>query len=289
MFIANQEQSLFNLIVSGSEWPKASDSFISGRVFEYTSSDLISVFKRDGQLDTDKVLNIPTLFVSETNYNNTQPPARIGRLTRVRSSTGEYRLDYYFDPETPPIPNSELESFAQRLGIEIFEFQRTHWAIKEADLFETIFKLKDSKAYEPKIFQLNKIGIEKGLVAAMMPFESKYDSVYQAIKGASELAGMHAKRADDIWENEHIIQDIVSLIERAEIVVCDLTNRNANVFYELGIAHSLGKQVVMITQSATDVPFDVRHLRYLQYYPNSEGLNSLTTSLATRFTSFEST
>lgn len=243
---------------------------------------------RDNQLDTDKVLEIPTLFVSETNYNNSQPPARIGRLTKVRKDTGEYRLDYYFDPEAPSISNDELGTFAQRLGIQPFEFQRTHWAIKEADLFETIFKLKNNNGYRPNIFQLNKNGNEHGLVAVMMPFDSKYNSVYKTIKNASEAAGMHAKRADNIWEHEHVIQDIVSLIERADIVVCDLTDRNANVFYELGIAHTLGKQVVMITQSENDVPFDVRHLRYVKYYPNNEGLQSLSEALVGRFLTIES-
>jgi hypothetical protein len=66
-----------------------------------------------------------------------------------------------------------------------------------------------------------------------------------------------------------------SLIFRAAIVVCDFSGRNANVFYEAGIAHTLGKQVVPLSQSKDDVPFDLGHHRYLQYLNNGEGLMAL--------------
>jgi len=47
------------------------------------------------------------------------------------------------------------------------------------------------------------------------------------------------------------------------------------VFYEVGIAHTLGRKVVLITQSAADVPFNLQHLRHIQYLGNSEGLEQL--------------
>ena len=83
-------------------------------------------------------------------------------------------------------------------------------------------------------------------------------------------------------ENPAIIQDIVNLIDRAKVVVCDCTGRNPNVFYEIGIAHTLGREVVLLTQSEQDVPFDLRHLRYIRYLNNGEGLRELRTRLASR-------
>jgi len=53
---------------------------------------------------------------------------------------------------------------------------------------------------------------------------------------------MQCLRADDIWDHDAVIQDVVSLINRSRVVVCDCTERNANVFYEAGIAHRLGKE-----------------------------------------------
>lgn len=89
-------------------------------------------------------------------------------------------------------------------------------------------------------------------------------------------------RADDIWQDSVLIQDIFSLIVRSRIVVCDFSDKNPNVFYEAGIAHTLGKHVVPITQSCGDVPADLRHHRYLQYLNNGEGLQTLESQLASR-------
>jgi hypothetical protein len=82
-----------------------------------------------------------------------------------------------------------------------------------------------------------------------------------------------------------VIQDVISLIDRSAFVICDCTGRNPNVFYEIGIAHSLGKEVILITQNGDDVPFDLRHLRYLQYLNNGEGLVELEARLIARLQS----
>ena len=116
----------------------------------------------------------------------------------------------------------------------------------------------------------------------MMPFSAGFDAVYAALRTAAEAVGKNCKRADDIWKHEEISQDVVSLICESSVVICDLTGKNANVFYEAGIAHSLGKKVILITQSAGDVPFDVGHLRHIQYLNNGEGLRQLTEKVTDR-------
>lgn len=118
----------------------------------------------------------------------------------------------------------------------------------------------------------------------MMPFSAGFDAVYAALRTAAEAVGKKCNRADDIWNHDAIIQDVVSLICKSSVVICDLTGKNANVFYEAGIAHSLGKDVILITQSAEDVPFDLHHLRYIQYLNNGEGLRRLTEKVTDRLT-----
>ena len=83
-------------------------------------------------------------------------------------------------------------------------------------------------------------------------------------------------------ENAAIIQDVVALIDRSRIVVCDCSGRNPNVFYEAGIAHTLGREVILITQSEHDIPFDLRHLRYIRYLNNAEGRALLAQALQNR-------
>ncbi|MBL4598442.1 MAG: hypothetical protein JKX93_05675 [Rhizobiaceae bacterium] len=116
----------------------------------------------------------------------------------------------------------------------------------------------------------------------MMPFLASFDSVYQSIQQASANVGLSCRRADNIWENPAVIQDVVSLIDQSRVVVCDCTGRNPNVFYEAGIAHTLGREVILITQSEEDVPFDLRHLRYVRYLDNDQGRIELTTALQSR-------
>jgi len=115
-----------------------------------------------------------------------------------------------------------------------------------------------------------------------MPFASEFTPVYAALQEAATRIGLKCQRADDIWINQHVIQDIVDLIAKAKVVVCDCSGRNPNVFYEIGIAHSLGKDVILITRSADDIPFDLRHLRYLTYLPNKQGMDELSEGVRNR-------
>lgn len=137
--------------------------------------------------------------------------------------------------------------------------------------------------FTPSVFELPAGGLEPDLIAVMTPFASQFEPVFDAINGAAFMTGFRTLRAKDIWEHSAVIQDVFSLIFRAKIVVCDFTGKNPNVFYEAGIAHTLGKHVVPITQNADDIPFDLRHHRYLAYLGNKEGIGVLGTELAKKF------
>jgi hypothetical protein len=116
----------------------------------------------------------------------------------------------------------------------------------------------------------------------MMPLRAEFAPVFKAIRRACKTTGLRCLRADDIWEESAIVQDIFNLIFRAQVVVVDFTGKNPNVMYETGIAHTLGKHVVPISESLDDVPFDLTHHRVLKYLPNDEGLKQLEGRLATR-------
>ena len=134
--------------------------------------------------------------------------------------------------------------------------------------------------FAPSVFEIPNTPIEPDLVAVMMPFHAGLKPVYTSIQSACTAKGYRALRADDIWENSTIIQDIFSLIYRSSIVVVDFSEKNPNVMYETGIAQTLGKLVIPIAQSIDDVPFDMRHHRALKYYPNAQGLQDLEKALA---------
>ena len=136
--------------------------------------------------------------------------------------------------------------------------------------------------FAPHAFEVPDVELEPDLVAVMMPFDAAFDRVHEVIKNACACAGLRCLRADNIWEHSVVIQDIFRLILRSRTVVVDFSTRNPNVMYETGIAHTLGKLVVPISQSIDDVPFDLKHHRVLTYLPNNEGFAKMENALSER-------
>jgi len=100
----------------------------------------------------------------------------------------------------------------------------------------------------------------------LMPFDPEFDAVFSnLVKPALEKVGYDVKRADSILNQQNILKDIVRGIEEANLVVADLTSLNANVFYELGISHTMQKPTVLLTQSSEDIPFDLSSYRVILY------------------------
>lgn len=133
-------------------------------------------------------------------------------------------------------------------------------------------------SFAPNVFTIPDGNVEEDLITVMMPFAG-FDGVYQSIRNACANAGFRCLRADDIWDNSSIIQDIFSLIYRAKIVIVDFSGKNPNVMYETGIAHTLGKTVIPLAQIIQDIPSDMVHHRALIYLKNGEGLTKLETDL----------
>lgn len=273
---------MFNLLVSGSGWADSRDTIPAGRVFEYTESRLVEKFKQRGKLGFSQLTALPTLFLEETSSRSEQV-ARVGTIIQARISGRDIVLEYAYDPSIPSLTNSRLKQFAAELDIEDFEFQRTHWSVKDVDLFRALLRNMQPRRQRPKVFQISDPEmIEPSLVSVMMPFRPGFNAVYAVIKKATEAVSLRCRRADDIWENPAVIQDVVSLIDRSNVVICDCTGRNPNVFYEIGIGHTLGRDVILITQSDDDIPFDLRHLRYVKYLNNKEGRADLSERLRKR-------
>lgn len=273
---------MFNLLVSGSGWADTRDTIRAERALEYTEQHLKQTFEPGGQLDFQALIALPTLFLEESSAQEDQI-ARVGTITRARMSGRDILLEYSYDQDIPPLTNKVLRTFAADLDIEDFEFHRTHWSVKDVDLFRVLLRHMQPRRQSPKVFRLSDPeNIEPSLVSAMMPFHPSFDVVYKTLKSTADAVGLRCRRADDIWENPAVIQDVVSLIDRSSLVICDCTERNPNVFYEIGIAHTLGREVILITQAEADIPFDLRHLRYVKYLNNGEGLTALQECLSLR-------
>jgi hypothetical protein len=86
-------------------------------------------------------------------------------------------------------------------------------------------------------------------------------------KRVCEEFGLEIRRADEIFTTNPILDDIIDALEEASVIIADISGRNSNVLYELGMAHMLKrKQTVMITRDGYEnVPFDVSHFRIIRY------------------------
>jgi hypothetical protein len=108
-----------------------------------------------------------------------------------------------------------------------------------------------------------------GTCFIIMPFGGWFDEYYSSIyQPAIRASGLEPKRADDLYRPSTIVNDIWILTKEAKVVLADLTGKNPNVFYELGLAHALAKPAILVTESMTDVPFDLRALRVIEYDKN---------------------
>jgi hypothetical protein len=110
----------------------------------------------------------------------------------------------------------------------------------------------------------------------LMPFTAELNPVYDKhLKKLDKKLGITVKRADDIFSPKPFMNKIWGSIFAAKIIVADCTTRNANVFYELGLAHVIGKPVILIAQNDDDVPSDIHHLDYIKYKYTPEGIVDL--------------
>jgi len=100
----------------------------------------------------------------------------------------------------------------------------------------------------------------------LMPFSSEFRDIYElGIKQACIDENAYCERVDEQIFDDSILQRVYNQIDKADLIIADMTGRNPNVFYEVGYAHALGKRVILLTQSADDIPFDLKHFPHIIY------------------------
>jgi hypothetical protein len=109
------------------------------------------------------------------------------------------------------------------------------------------------------------------LCFVIMPFDNPFNRYYSNIYcPAINDAGLKPIRADSLFRSSPILGDIWRFTRQAKVLLAVMTDRNPNVFYELGLAHAIAQPVVLVASSMEDVPFDLRGLRVITYDKNDE-------------------
>lgn len=129
----------------------------------------------------------------------------------------------------------------------------------------------DNYTIYPKQLRKQTIPVEKNRCFFLMPFSKDFDIIYGTIKEALNDYEFICNRADEILGSTPIITKILTEIMKSQYIIVDITNSNPNVFYELGISHSIkdARNVLLLKQKNYKVPFDISHLTYTEYDPNN--------------------
>ncbi|MCI4669291.1 MAG: hypothetical protein MRZ79_14245 [Bacteroidia bacterium] len=125
------------------------------------------------------------------------------------------------------------------------------------------------------IFRANEIPVKKGNALVIMPLEAYWsESIWMHIQDTLGAMGFNGKRTGSLYVEKRLEDTWISLNE-SEIIIADLTYKHPDVFYKIGIAHTLGKPLLLITQHARDLPPDFKHHTHIVYDNNIYGLQRL--------------
>ena len=169
------------------------------------------------------------------------------------------------------IARDRVEKFAEIFSANL-QFLRSFDVSTEAEPRPTVAEVQSGAAQQEGLTRTSRPSKEPRVrlfldaCFVMMPFGSWYDRYYQDIYvPAIRDAGFEPVRADELFSTGSVVEQIWEQIEKSKVLLAELTDKNANVFYELGQAHAAGKPVVFTAGRVDDVPFDLRHLRVIVY------------------------
>ncbi|EJF7199338.1 hypothetical protein V9J80_003597 [Vibrio cholerae] len=147
-------------------------------------------------------------------------------------------------------------------------------------------KYFDSSVVNPDKF-LSSMGVyqedlvvKRNQVFILTPFHEMFDKDYYNIEKTCLEYGFGVSRGDENYIKGDILAHILKRICESELIIANITGRNPNVFYELGLAHALGKPVIIISKGIDDIPFDLRSKQILVYKESSELSNKLRLAIA---------
>jgi hypothetical protein len=237
---------------------------IKSEMYQNKNSDLtigVTEYPLDGGLFSSS--NGEVIVISLANWNSfSKIPKHKGLEYLIASGILECTLDFDTHYESKGCPNDYCDNLEDLdLGISKGKYCNTCEQI-------ILSGLELQKVTISETASINRIldhVADRTICFVLMPFASQFTTIYSSLKEVIVNAKMHCYRADEIFKPTAIVNTIKEMIIRSNIIIADLTGRNPNVFYELGYAHALGKNTILITQNSDDVPFDITHRQYILY------------------------
>jgi hypothetical protein len=235
-------------------------------------------------------------------------PAKVLQLIRDGEVNTLYELYHYYDPSFEPSRAEYIARMSKELQIGIRNkgiLDRILFSLEKAGLITIqgdrltptpliqqvqqalninlveLSTRSPGTIYAQPLFGKPNENAEAFDVFVVMPFADELKPIYDdhIRKVVRNHLGLSVGRADDVFAASSIISDIWALIYNAKLLIADCTQRNPNVFYEIGVAHTLGRPVILIAQEISDIPFDLRHIRTLVYKYTPPGMKTFESNL----------
>jgi len=111
----------------------------------------------------------------------------------------------------------------------------------------------------------NNIQVKEDFIFYLTPFHSEMDIAFKTCRSSASDLGFKLTRGDEMMETSDIFQNILKNILESKFIIANITGRNSNVYYELGIAHALNKYVILICDVEFEPPFDLQSKRIAFY------------------------
>lgn len=191
------------------------------------------------------------------------------KMNQMARKYEDYRLDRFRQDI-----EKQIAELAKELTINENRFNSVNHLLIDAQnsYLKNILNVPAGTIGETNRFNFfNNIGVNPAspiddyLVFVLTPFNEKYNSQYETIKKVVNEFGFKCSKGDDSNLSNNILGHIVHEIQKSRMVIANISGRNPNVFYELGIAHALGKPVVIVSESLADIPFDVNSNRIMAF------------------------
>lgn len=183
----------------------------------------------------------------------------------------KYKNEYKQDKYRHELEYRVME-LSKELAITQERFSNVNHLLLDGGLAQN--KTKDQNGFLEQ-FNIKDKNVDNELIFVLMPFNPKLDDIFETLKNTVKDVGFKCSRGDDSTLSQNILGHIVQQIIKARFVVAIITGRNPNVYYELGIAHALGKEVLLVSETVDDIPFDIKSNRVLLYKSKNDLENNL--------------
>lgn len=148
--------------------------------------------------------------------------------------------------------------------ISLYEDERNRLSVEDDTYRSGSWGLRTVRT-QARFANLKEIGRPTYKVAVIMPYRTPYSFIYDVVNSVLVREGYECYRVEELEIAQPVRYDLKQRIMNADLVVTDLTNKDTNVYYATGLAHALGKRLILTAESKENLTFDEGHIKTVVY------------------------